>query len=179
MTKTQRKRLLKLADFIVEKVPKDQFNMGIYGGLSVLDRPLSINQHACGSAACALGWSTVLFKKLGVAFVDGVPKYKDRKGYGVGVPLFGLDFNQSETLFTGEKAGRSAKQVRQDILRMVARLDKEQKPVYSFVGNGSPALVTKAHRNGWKLFSFSTGAGEMTDGWCGDSWARKYYIKKP
>lgn len=116
MTKTQRKRLLKLADFIVEKVPKERFDMNRFGTRwGELDD--------CGSAGCALGWSTVLFRRDGCAIAGGMPTYKNRPGFGIAVELFGLTYNQSEELFTGT-GDRTAKQVRRDILRLVAKLDK-------------------------------------------------------
>lgn len=122
MNATQRKRLLKLADFIVDQVPAKKFEMGLYGW------SLALSVDECGTAGCAIGWATVLFRKLGVCRnVFGMPAYKNRHGYGVGVTLFGLSYEQSEQLFTGEKSGRTAKQVRRDILRLVAKLDKEAK----------------------------------------------------
>lgn len=44
------------------------------------------------------------------------------------------------------------------------------------VGKGGPALVEKAKRRGWKLFSYS--GGRLGDGWCGDSPTQEYYIRK-
>lgn len=121
MTKTQRKSLLKLADFIVEKVPQERFDMEHFGTYSCsLDR--------CDTAGCALGWCTVLFKKQGVSADYNSPTYKGLRGYSIAAPLFGLTYSQSETLFGSKKEGRSAKQVRRDILRLVAKLDKEAKP---------------------------------------------------
>lgn len=119
MNTTQRKRLLKLADFIVEQVPKEKFDMSSFG---LANGPID----SCGSAGCALGWATVLFRRLGVAILGGAPRYKDLTGYGVGVTLFGLTYGQSEELFSIEKGCASAKQVRRDILRLVAKLDKEK-----------------------------------------------------
>lgn len=175
MTATQRKRLLKLADFIVEKVPAGRFDMGLFGAYA----NLNVNPHTCGTAGCALGWATVLFKKTGVVFEGGVPRYKRRGGYAVGVPLFGITYDESEQLFTGEKTGRSAKQVRRDILRLVARLDKETQSVakYVSVGMGGPALEARAKRNGWNLFAYTS--GKISEGWCGDYSGKKYFIKKP
>lgn len=119
MNAIQRKRLLKLGDFIVEQVPKEKFNMNIFGtSMGPLD--------SCGTAGCALGWCTVLFKKQGVDTDGYAPTYKNRSGYGVGVTLFGLTYHQSGELFSGTKSGRSAKQVRRDILRLVAKLDKQK-----------------------------------------------------
>lgn len=127
MNTTQRKRLLKLADFIVERVPKKRFNMARYGTmLGELDR------QPCGTAGCALGWCTVLFRRIGCTAdsQSGLPAYKDLMGYGVGVELFGLTYEQSEELFSGTKSGQSAKQVRRDILRFVAQLDKKKAGVF-------------------------------------------------
>lgn len=115
MTKTQRKRLLKLADFIVEQVPEENFDMSSFG---------NVNR---GDVGCALRWATVLFQKLGTSTIRGhTPEYKNRIGYGVGVPLFGLTYGQSEDLFSGTNGYKSAKQVRRDILRVVAKLDEEK-----------------------------------------------------
>lgn len=123
MNTIQRKRLLKLADFIVERVPKEKFSMSRYGTMLG-----NLHTTGCGSEGCALGWATTLFRRIGCTICDaGVPVYKGRTGFGVGVELFGLTYEQSEALFSGTKSGRSAKQVRRDILRLVVKLDKEAK----------------------------------------------------
>lgn len=121
MTTTQRKRLLLLADFIVEQVPKDRFYMGSFGAYGTVTADLN----ECGTQACALGWATVLFRSLGVKMGVYNPRYKKTAGFGIAVPLFGLTRAQSVALFTGEKYKRSAKQVRRDILRLVVKLDRE------------------------------------------------------
>lgn len=183
MNATQRKRLLRLADFIVEKVPKENFDMSLFGG----GCPLTINPITCGSRGCALGWCTVLFKRAGVTFdhdfgvgsngeIRRVPEYKSYRGYRIGVKLFGLTLEQSEGLFSGTKADCSAKQIRRDILRLVAKLDKEKKPVFFSVGRGSPELAQKAKCNGWNLFSYSHGS--LSGDWFGDSPSKNYYRMK-
>lgn len=120
MNATQRKRLLKLADFIVEKVPKHRFDMARYGTMNG-----ELNE--CGFSGCALGWSTVLFRNIGCYIWKGAPRYKDRTAFGIGISLFGLTQEQSVKLFSGTKVGKSAKQVRRDIIRLVAKLDREAK----------------------------------------------------
>lgn len=120
MNAIQRKRLLKLADYIVEQVPKERFNMARFGTMFG-----ELDEQSCGTAGCALGWATVLFRRIGCTVIDGMPSYRgNRNGYGVGVELFGLTYKQSEKLFSGTKTGHSAKQVRRDIIRFVAKLDK-------------------------------------------------------
>lgn len=120
MNATQRKRLLQLGDFIVEKVPAKKFYMGAFGAYGYL----TIDPKICGTAACALGWATVLFRKLGVHMGVTAPAYKRKRGFGIGEPLFGLTLDQSYKLFTGSKLDRSAKQIRGDIRRLVRKLDK-------------------------------------------------------
>lgn len=120
MNATQRKRLLKLADFIVEQVPDEKFDMCRYGGWG-----LNTDPNIGCTSGCALAWATVMFRKLGVFMADEqVPAYKERLGFGVGVALFGLTYDQSEAMFSSAKSWKTAKQVRRDIIRFVAKLDK-------------------------------------------------------
>lgn len=122
MNKTQRKRLLLLAEFIVEQVPQDRFYMGSFCRYGTV----TADPNECGTQACALGWTTVLFRSSGVKMDAYGPRYKRTSGFDIAVPLFGLTRAQSVALFTGEKYKRSAKWVRRDILRLVAKFDKEK-----------------------------------------------------
>lgn len=123
MTKTQRKRLLCLADFIVEKVPAHKFYMGRYGTL--WGRPLD----ECGSPGCAIGWCCTLFKRVGVIISSsGLPTFREEDGINIAVPLFGLTNEQAHQLFTGSgnNAWKSAEQVRRQIITLVNKIDKTQ-----------------------------------------------------
>lgn len=100
MNATQRKRLLKLADFIVAQVPKEKFDMAQYGvDFGELDTD-------CGTAGCALGWCTVLFRRAGCTVYYSMPAYNSRVGFGVGMELFGLTYAQSKELFSVNKRKR-------------------------------------------------------------------------
>lgn len=66
-----KKRLLKLAKFLREKVPDDAFEMGLITGLdddvptralpAILEECLATKEQHCGAAACAIGWSPAVF----------------------------------------------------------------------------------------------------------------------
>ena len=91
-------RLTRLADFLEEEVPDKQFTLTswFYGDFESRD---------CGTAACALGWSTVLFRKEGVRrYVDSHGFvhvwFGDALGYDAGAALFGISYNQSNFLFS-------------------------------------------------------------------------------
>lgn len=47
---------------------------------------------------------------------------------------------------------------------------------YVCVGSGGEELEKKAKANAWTLYAYSN--GHITDGWCGDSPSKKYFIKK-
>lgn len=92
-------RLLKLADFILT-VPKEQFNMEYWGK--------DVNFKSCGTAACACGWATVLFKrckdaphleedKYSYSNIDFV--YNGKIGFNAAAEFFDITHEASEYLF--------------------------------------------------------------------------------
>ena len=52
--------MLALAAFLYERVPDEHFSMRNWG-------QEGFAQHACGTAACAMGWATVCFADDGLA----------------------------------------------------------------------------------------------------------------
>ena len=51
-----RKRLRKLAEYLLTQVPQDKFDMSYYRTGGDMD-------HVCGTAGCALGWSPAIMSK--------------------------------------------------------------------------------------------------------------------
>lgn len=117
MNALQRKRLLRLTDFIVAEVPKEKFDMGRFG------TPDGMTPD-CGTSGCAIGWCTVFFKRTGVTVSGSAPAYKGFIGIDIAMPLFGLTSKQAFLLFSGKNVGQSAKQVRRSIINLVNKLDK-------------------------------------------------------
>jgi len=54
-----KKRLLKLADFLEKEVPNQNFHLCYVGRGSVED----ISKYRCGSSACAMGWLPAVFPR--------------------------------------------------------------------------------------------------------------------
>jgi hypothetical protein len=89
----QRRRLLKLADFL-ETVPRRRFDMGFWGN--------GKSPKECGFAGCAAGWGTVILPSLemvhtewGTAFI----KFKDYFGFKAIQEYFGIDRETSWYIF--------------------------------------------------------------------------------
>lgn len=113
----QKKRLLKLADFLSRQVPETNFYMGAWGMWGVL----SLNPHKCNINGCALGWATVLFKRQGYKMGHGGPQYRGDYGLSSAVSFFGLSTRASDALFSASEDNRElttkqvAKNIRQEL----------------------------------------------------------------
>ena len=86
-----RRRLRKLAAFLESGYIKPKwFNMGRWaeGGFK---------EKQCGSAACALGWATTIFRDLNLE--GDTPMYRGRVGFAAGEAFFGISFEEAEYLF--------------------------------------------------------------------------------
>lgn len=77
MNKTQAGRLLTLAYYLKTEVPTVHFRMDAYFEIGDPRRSEQDNleQHVCGTTACALGWATVVFPKYW-GWQDYLPIYK-------------------------------------------------------------------------------------------------------
>lgn len=102
----QKRRLLKLADFL-DALPPKRFDFSRWVG----DDWQGDEQLSCGTTACALGWAATIpeFRKLGVS-LDGAHGASmtpflvdDRSAASADVSrrLFGLNSHASEALFQG------------------------------------------------------------------------------
>jgi len=139
-----KKRLLKLADFL-DSLSKQKFDFGCvanqYG--KPMKEALKAGKHACGTVACAIGWTPAVFPRL-VKWVNEWTYGDDIKNateltvqvkesgansyIRVGEELFDLTWYESYNLFTpgvldaGENA--TPKQVAKQIRKFVK--DKEK-----------------------------------------------------
>jgi hypothetical protein len=89
----QRKRLLRLADFL-ETVPRRQFNMRVWGN--------GIDPKECGFAGCAGGWATSIFPALKlIPSWDGYSEltYGDFTSFEALQSYFGLTYADTEYIF--------------------------------------------------------------------------------
>lgn len=105
MKEIHKKRLLKLAEFLEERVPEARFNMDFWaldddGRIGAV--PLASPK--CKTAACALGWATALFPRS-LALTEG-PRYADvvhlatgKRNEQAAQEFFGLTFNEVRLLF--------------------------------------------------------------------------------
>lgn len=115
-----KKRLLKLAEFLENEVPRKRFDMGQWGGHS------GFHENKCGSAACALGWATTIpaFRRAGLIFSErGIPTFEGEWGEDAGARFFNLPRGQATTLFMpGSYPNHRAtpKQVAKRIRKLVA-----------------------------------------------------------
>ncbi len=151
MNYVQKKRLLKLADFL-DKLPRKKFKFTeVVSGKETPNKTLT-----CGSQACAIGWCPVVFPRLteyvGVSSYTGMNDYIVVKMKGmnfdggsldsvthIGEELFGLSDPESYALFVpdhpqawildlkplGETA--TPKQVAKNIRKFVAIKTKKAK----------------------------------------------------
>lgn len=99
------RRLLKLAKFLREEVPRDRFDYWTFAGPDWDGSSMT-----CGTKACALGWATTIpaFHRAGLRMelhpeynsvrftVEG--KYMDP--FEAGAVFFGLEGSESDYLFT-------------------------------------------------------------------------------
>jgi hypothetical protein len=103
--------LLQLADFLKQPTPSTHFDFGTWVGIDWAGKP----DLSCGTSACALGWSTVLFPHLlslvktaqGVGRVEYVGQQPDttmHASIAAAMHAFGLQRWEAEYLFLpGEK----------------------------------------------------------------------------
>lgn len=93
----RKNRLRKLAKFLREKVPLKKFDMGEWADLD-------FKPNKCGTAACAAGWATTIFRKQGLRLNNGSlgnprPEYKGDFGIDSLVKFFDLKETQARYLF--------------------------------------------------------------------------------
>ncbi len=118
MNKTQASRLLTLAWYLKTEVPPSRFSMDLYAE--------SADLHRCGTAACAFGWSTIVFPdqfrlETLCGFVNvfhGSKRcdYDSRFAKG----FFGIDNDESYHLFSGDYLDRTPQQEANIIEKLVA-----------------------------------------------------------
>ena len=107
MNKIYEDRLLALATYLREEVPDDRFNMGHWGKTA----------HPCRSSACAIGWATNIFRGFTLQHYSGSwwPAYKGLYGWDAVTLLFGLNDDESGTLFGTHLEGESRHRVAERI----------------------------------------------------------------
>ena len=109
MTTTQLNRLLKLAAFL-RTVPRKRFKMSAWA-----TGPLN----ECGTAGCALGWGSVLFKKVAEPRLrlirdtlwspgDLLPECGGRTYLGAAMVFFGIDHEDAFSLFGNHEDNTNA-----------------------------------------------------------------------
>lgn len=101
--KIQTKRLLKLAEFLETKVPKEEFAMKHW---------CEGKKPGCGTVGCAIGWATTIpsFRKAGFKLYDigsyagippyYVPIYKNIIKFDAAEVFFGLNQKYTRYIFT-------------------------------------------------------------------------------
>lgn len=112
MTSTQRKRLLKMADFI-KKLPKEKFDIDVVRRDESKDVPLPkhtiVKETYCGTACCIIGWTPKLFPRLckwrladdcGEAQRESIVDYKGNYYIKtIAQQLFGLTPDEAELIY--------------------------------------------------------------------------------
>lgn len=97
-----KKRLLKLADFLENEVPTEQFDMHNWWEEDWWEEE---GEEVCRTAGCALGWATKIpsFKRAGLhldKYGDYfVPKFGEQEDFDAGADFFGLTEGQAMHLF--------------------------------------------------------------------------------
>lgn len=93
-------RLLQLADFLETRVPESKFDMQWWirdkDDLLRLPDPAELFEE-CGTSACALGWTAVLFE--GWSFEGQAPAFNNSWGWAAAMKFFGLTYMDAETIF--------------------------------------------------------------------------------
>lgn len=91
-----RKRLIKIADFLENEVESRWFNIHIWASRGFRERK-------CGSAACVLGWTTAAFPRSGVRLSKRFGELRfifGRKSeYEAGAAFYGIDSDDALYLF--------------------------------------------------------------------------------
>lgn len=104
------KRLLTLAKFLEEKVPRKAFDYAVWFGAKVLDSKGRLRSPAeCGTTACAMGWACMIpaFKRAGLtvrlALAYGIERitFKGQAGaFDAAEALFDLTEAEAVYLFS-------------------------------------------------------------------------------
>ena len=95
-----RRRLLTLAKFLDERVPRARFSLVSWA------REREFKQRACGTVACACGWATTIreFKNAGLSLEMGEPLYETKTntfdGWEAIENFFALTHEQATRLFS-------------------------------------------------------------------------------
>lgn len=125
MTRTiNKKRLLKLADFLEHKVKSSWFDLHSFatGGF---------RERKCGSTACALGWAPTCFPRSGLSLTRVSPilryvykgSHRSYGGFRAAEVFFGLSFQQVLYLFSPHKY-RPKRGGRMSVVRRIRSLVK-------------------------------------------------------
>ena len=101
---TTKAKLLKLADFLEQKVKDSWFDLGTWGDKG-------FPKKECGATACAAGWATVCFPRSGLtllpnSYVEGLEIAYRRgdsgrytRGFAAVMAFFEIDREAAEHLF--------------------------------------------------------------------------------
>lgn len=101
MTKLQKRRLLKLADFLEnDPVVQDHFDLALFNSAQFRD----IGPTARGSTACAIGWCPIVFPTLWTTDENGFPRLKSSdhdyiNSFNHTRFFFGLSHHETTRLF--------------------------------------------------------------------------------
>lgn len=100
----QRKKLLKLADFLENVVTDSRFDLGKWQGFG--DR----TKHQCKTVACAFGWCPTVWPRSGLKNHSFGVTYEPNKktsdycsNFEAAARFFGITLEQSRYLFSSEK----------------------------------------------------------------------------
>jgi len=128
MNSTQKKRLLKLADFLQDLKPQ-LFDLNIVidfkGSATAYPNKYEMKESLegkCNTVACAMGWTPLLYPRLAKWSCGCVESVKLGQGFHeLANELFGINLNQSEYLFMPNFYGKkkSAKIVANRIRRFI------------------------------------------------------------
>lgn len=113
-----KKRLLKLADFLETVKPKE-FRMDSW-----------YNETPCGTTACAFGWACSIpsFKRAGLKMkvirhtdvAYGDVTFKGLESYNAASKFFGIDIDEAEYLFSPD--AYSGKGIKRQVIRRIRKL---------------------------------------------------------
>ncbi len=114
MNAAGRRRLLKLADFLVEQVPPKKFYMYRWA--------TSDDLNECGATACAFGWAAMIpsFRRAGLSIRGKWPKlegFRSRCGFKIAARFFSISNENSRDLF-GSQIGLQRETPRQAAKRI-------------------------------------------------------------
>lgn len=129
MNSTQKKRLLKLANFLQELKPQlfDLSTVTDFKDSYAISYPNKTDmkesfEGKCDTVACAMGWTPLLFGRMAEWTQGGVKSVKTGGGFHeLANELFGLTHNQAEYLFMPNfyRQKRTAKTVAHRIRRFI------------------------------------------------------------